>query len=79
MTKYLLARYNWNAEEMDLLKSIGYEGIAALFDALDDTAYNKLCDYFTGWLMGENPKARLNYWTRKTGISEAMLNIWYTA
>jgi len=79
MTKYLLARYNWNAEEMELLKTIGYEGIAALLDALDDTAYNKLCDYFTGWLMGENPKARLNYWMHKTGITEAMLNIWYTA
>lgn len=77
-TKYILNHWNWNAEEINLLNTIGYEGIDKKICALDDATFDKLCDYFTGWLLGENSKARLNYWMKKTGINEAMLNIWHT-
>ena len=77
-TENILNRWNWNAEEVETLETLGYEGVVEKFEALDDSAYDKLCDYFTGWLLGDKPKARLNYWMKKTGINEAMLNIWHT-
>ena len=77
-TKYILDRWNWDAEEVEILETVGYEGIAEKFDVLEDSVYDKLCDYYTAWLLGDKPKARLNYWMKKTGITEPMLNIWHT-
>lgn len=77
-TLYILNHWKWNKEETELLLTLGYGGIEEKFDALDEKTYDCLCDCFTSWLAGDMPKARLNYWMRKTGINEAMLNIWHT-
>lgn len=74
----IINRWNWNPEEIHLLNTVGYEGIAERLAALDDVTFDKLITYFNQWLDGTAPKARLNYWTRKTGITEPMLNIWCT-
>lgn len=77
-TKKVLEHWDWNNEEIEVLKTIGYEAIDKKICDLTDYAFEKIMDYYTGWLLGENPKARLNYWMKKTGINEAMLNIWNT-
>lgn len=77
-TKNILNRWNWSKEDIETLETLGYEGIVEKFEALDDSTYNKLTDYYTDWLLGDKPKARLNYWMKKTGITEPMLNIWCT-
>ena len=49
-----------------------------IFAAMDDTTFDKVTDYFTGWILRENPKARFNYWAKKAGVTEEMVNIYLT-
>lgn len=77
-TQFLLNNFEWDAEETKILETIGYEPIAEKIYNLPDKEYYKLIDYFQKWLMGEAPKARLNYWLKKTCVTEKELNIWMT-
>ena len=75
---YIINHWKWNDAEKELLETIGYTTIQEKIDNLNDYEFNKLTDYFNDWIMGTKPKARLNYWMKKTGITVEMLNIWYT-
>ena len=77
-TKDFLNRYNVTEAERKVLETIGLEGVIAKFTAMDEHTWEKLGDYFTGWLLGDNPKARFNYWARKAGVTEAEMDIYMT-
>ena len=74
----ILDRYEWNDAEMQALESIGYTQICAKISALPDKVFSKLMHYFDAWLDGTAPKARLNYWLGKAGLTVEELNIWCT-
>ena len=77
-TSEVIAYYAWNAAEIATLETLGVDYIVDFFSAMDDATFEKLSDYYTGWLLGENPKARFTYWAKKTGATEEMLNIYLT-
>jgi hypothetical protein len=45
---------------------------------MDDNTFDHIDKYFNAWLMGEAPKARLNYWIKKAGVTVEMVNIYFT-
>ena len=80
MTKeaaYLLDRYTWTPEEEKIIRT-QFSDIVEKFSNMDELSYEKVTGYFTSWLLGEAPKARLNYWMRKTKTTVEELNIWMT-
>lgn len=77
MDRYI-NRYYWNDAELEVINKIGYDAICDKINSLDDKTFNKLMHYFDAWLLGEAPKARLNYWLHKSGMTVEMLNIWCT-
>lgn len=78
-TRYLLNNYKWNSEELEVLNTIGYEGVNDKVVNLDDNIFNKVDELFEAWLFGECPKAKLNYWMKKANLTDAEWNIWKTA
>jgi len=77
-TSEIIDRYNWNEAEIETLKKYGIDKIYEIFEELDDNTFDHLDMYYMGWLFGETPKARLNYWMKKTNITLEMLNIYFT-
>ena len=77
-TSEIIARYSWTPAEITTLETLGIDRIDEIFAAMDDTTFDKVTDYFTGWILRENPKARFNYWAQKAGVTEEMVNIYLT-
>ena len=77
-TSEIIARYSWTPAEITTLETLGIDRIDEIFAAMDDTTFDKVTDYFTGWILRENPKARFNYWAKKAGVTEEMVNIYLT-
>ena len=77
-TSEIIARYSWTPAEIATLETLGIDRIDEIFAEMADTTFEKLSNYYTGWLLGENPKARFNYWAKKTGVTEEMVNIYLT-
>ena len=77
-TEEILDRYDWNEAEITTLQTLGIDKIVCMITELDDNTFDRLDMWFNAWLIGEAPKARLNYWLKKTGITVEMLNIYYT-
>lgn len=53
-----------------------YEEISAILVALDDQTFDKLMQWFDRYTFGECPKARVNYWLAKVGITLDELWLW---
>lgn len=77
-TTEIIARYNWTAAEVETLTTFGIEKIDEIFAELDDNTFDHIDLYFNAWLMGEAPKARLNYWMKKANVTVEMVNIYFT-
>ena len=77
-TSEIINRWNWNAAEIDTLNTLGIEKIDEIFTNMDDNTFDHIDLYFNAWLMGEAPKARLNYWMKKAGVTVEMVNIYFT-
>lgn len=74
----IINRWNWNAAEIDTLNALGIDKIDEIFANMDDNTFGHIDLYFNAWLMGEAPKARLNYWLKKAGVTVEMVNIYFT-
>lgn len=77
IAKEMLDRYNWTPVEEEIIKT-RFEEVLEKFWNMPEEVADKLFGYFDKWLMGECPKARLNYWMRKTGTTVEELNIYAT-
>ena len=77
-TSEIINCYSWNDAEIATLEALGIDKIYQIFADLDDDTFDRLDYWFNAWLMGTAPKARLNYWLKKTGITLEMLNIYFT-
>ena len=77
-TTEIINRYNWNEAEIKTLTTMGIDKIDEIFAELDDNTIDRINYWFFAWVMGEAPKARINYWMAKTGITLEMLNIYNT-
>ena len=77
-TSEIITRYSWTPAEIATLETLGIDRIDEIFAEMADTTFEKLSNYYTGWLLGENPKARFNYWAKKAGVTEEMVNIYLT-
>jgi hypothetical protein len=77
-TSEIIDCYNWTESEIATLEALGIDKIYQIFADLDDDTFDRLDYWFNAWLMGITPKARLNYWLKKTGITLEMLNIYFT-
>ena len=74
----IINRWNWNAAEIDTLNTLGIDKIDEIFANMDDNTFDHIDLYFNAWLMREAPKARLNYWMKKAGVTVEMVNIYFT-
>lgn len=53
-----------------------YEEISEILAKVSDEVFEKLNYWFDKWVFGEAPKARVNYWLKKVGITEDEYWIW---
>jgi hypothetical protein len=74
----IIARWNWNPAEIEALETEGYAAIAEKFAALTDELYNRVCDNFTAWIMGEVKKTEFTKARKAAKVTEAEVNIWMT-
>lgn len=77
-TTRLINNYKWNDKELNILTTKGAEYIVDKVRATDEQTFAKAIAYFDGWLMGENTKAKANYWAKKCNMTTEELNIWCT-
>ena len=73
----MLKTYNMSPAEEELVRN-HFQEVIEKFLNMDDRTHDILTDYFTKWICGECPKARLNYWMKKTNTTVEELNIWMT-
>ena len=53
-----------------------YEEISEILANVADEVFEKLSYWFDEWVFGEAPKARVNYWLNKVGITEEEYWMW---
>ena len=53
-----------------------YEEVSAIICSVPDEWAEKLFYWFTEWSFGCAPKARVNYWLKKVGITEEEMWMW---
>ena len=73
----MLNNYNLSATEEEIVRNHFQETIEKFLNMSEETLETR-CSYFDKWLMGEAPKARLNYWMKKTNTTVEEINIWMT-
>ena len=53
-----------------------YEEISEILASVADEAFEKLNHWFDAWVFDGAPKARVNYWLKKVGITEEEYWMW---
>ena len=53
-----------------------YEEISEILASVADEVFEKLSYWFDEWVFGNAPKARVNYWLNKVGITEEEYWMW---
>lgn len=74
----IINTYDWNEEELKVLQTENIETLMQKVADLDEKVFQMVTETFTGWLLGENTRKKFRYWLKKSGLSEAELNIWCT-
>ena len=53
-----------------------YEEVAKIICSVEDAVAEKLFYWWGEWVFGDAPKARVNYWLKKVGITEDEMWMW---
>ena len=53
-----------------------YEEVSEILANISDETFEKLSYWFDEWALGDAPKARVNYWLKKVGITEDEFWMW---
>ena len=52
------------------------EEVKEILSNAEETAFDKLVEWNDKWQFGEAPKARVNYWLKKIGITFEEWQLW---
>ena len=75
-TRLLNEYKGWTPAEETIIRTHFQETLEKFFN-MEESTLDKLIEAFNMWLDGA-PKARLNYWIRKTNTTVEELNIYMT-